>query len=200
MISNKKLAAIRSDYSLSALDEKHLDANPFMQFKVWFNQAVEAKVNEPNAMVLATVKSNGYPTARVVLLKAIEENGFVFYTNYNSHKGKQLISNPFASLVFFWPELQRQVRVEGTVKKVSETESDAYFSTRPLASQIAAHASAQSTTLNSRKEIEQEVEKYKELFSQEPMIRPVHWGGFIVVPSSLEFWQGRESRLHDRIK
>jgi len=198
MLSKTEIANIRQDYTLKQFDETHVLGDPIEQFKVWFKEAIEANVNEPNAFTLATVKYDGRPTARIVLLKGIEPNGFVFYTNYDSNKGKQIASNPYASLVFFWPELQRQIRIEGNVEKISEQDSDYYFTSRPIESQIGAHASPQSKPLENRKELEVRFEEMEKLFKVEPLVRPRHWGGYVVEPTSIEFWQGRASRLHDR--
>ncbi len=198
MLSNEIIAAIRKDYTLKEFDETHILSNPMEQFKHWFKEAIDAEVNEPNAMSLATIKHDGKPSMRIVLLKGIQDNGFVFYTNYNSNKGKQMNENKQAALLFFWPELQRQVRIEGTVSKISEKESDAYFASRPTESQIGAHASPQSEPISGREVLEQNFEKFKILFESTPIVRPIHWGGYIIEPQSIEFWQGRASRLHDR--
>jgi pyridoxamine 5'-phosphate oxidase len=200
MVSNKIIAGIRKDYTLKEFDEKHLILNPIEQFKSWFKEAMDAEVIEPNAFTLATTKFNGQPAARIVLLKAIEENGFVFFTNYDSQKGKQINSNPQGAMVFFWPELQRQVRIEGTIIKNSEKDSDDYFLSRPKESQIGAHASPQSEPIKDRKELEDLYVKMEELFKEQPLVRPRHWGGFILKPDLIEFWQGRASRLHDRFQ
>ncbi len=200
MLDSKKIAEIRKDYTLKVFDETHVNPDPLIQFNEWFNEALNAAVLEPNAMTLATVGFDGRPCARIVLLKGIEENGFIFYTNYDSNKGKQLRANPYASLVFFWPELQRQVRISGNVEKISELDADAYFASRPLESQIGAHASMQSQPLKNREELEAEFERLKALFTTTPLVRPRHWGGFKVVAHTIEFWQGRASRLHDRFE
>lgn len=200
MNSGKKIADIRKDYTLKVFDESHLIADPMLQFETWFQEALDAEVNEPNAMTLATVGFDGKPCARIVLLKGLDEQGFVFYTNYDSNKGKQIQRNPYGALVFFWPELQRQVRVEGEISKTPEKDADAYFASRPLESQIGAHASLQSNPLKSRAELEEEFERLKELFTQQPLLRPRHWGGYRLTPTKIEFWQGRASRLHDRFE
>jgi pyridoxamine 5'-phosphate oxidase len=200
MITSEQIAAIREDYTLKEFNEKDLIKNPFEQFKQWFHEAISAEVNEPNAMTLATTNFSGRPTARIVLLKGINEEGLMFYTNYNSDKGKQMQSNPYAALVFFWPELQRQVRVEGRIKKVSSEVSDEYFKSRPIDSQIGAHASPQSQPIEGRHIMTDKLEELKKLFSETPIIRPIHWGGYILEPDMFEFWQGRASRLHDRFK
>ncbi|OYU96824.1 MAG: pyridoxamine 5'-phosphate oxidase [Bacteroidetes bacterium B1(2017)] len=200
MISNKTIASIRQDYTLKQFDESHLVSDPMEQFKVWFKEAVDAEVMEPNAMTLATTKYDGKPTARVVLLKALEPKGFVFFTNYDSNKGKQIHRNPYGALVFFWPELQRQVRIEGIIVKNTEADSDEYFYSRPIESQIGAHASPQSSPIESRTELEENYKRLQEIFKTEPLIRPRHWGGFVLEPTLYEFWQGRSSRLHDRFQ
>lgn len=197
-IPSNTIANLRVDYSLQSFDEKDIKNHPFDQFGQWMEEAINAQVNEPNAMTLATVKADGSPSARVVLLKGFDERGFTFFTNYQSNKGQEMIGNNKVALVFCWLELQRQVRIEGTVSKISAEESDIYFHSRPYGSQIGAHASPQSKTLQSREELEREYAHFEELFSKEPIMRPEHWGGFIVNPSKIEFWQGRSSRLHDR--
>jgi pyridoxamine 5'-phosphate oxidase len=172
--------------------------NPFEQFRVWFTEAIHAEVNEPNAMTLATVKPDGSPSARIVLLKGLEEDCFVFFTNYSSNKGQQIGVNNKVALVFFWPELERQVRIEGIAEKLEEYKSDDYFKSRPMSSQIGAHASPQSLEIENRQYLEDLVVKMEELFSDQPIVRPNFWGGFKVIAHSFEFWQGRSSRLHDR--
>ena len=192
---------MRKEYSAAMLDVSDVLADPISQFQHWFQEAVDAKTLEPNAMVLSTIKADGCPSARVVLLKGIELAGFVFFTNYNSGKGRQLDRNPLASLVFNWLELQRQVRIEGRVQKISATDSTAYFQRRPKSSQIGAWASPQSQIIADRSVIEQNVKALeKKYVSDEVLPRPDHWGGFLVVPTLVEFWQGRRSRLHDRIR
>jgi pyridoxamine 5'-phosphate oxidase len=195
----RSLADLRQDYAAATFDETVAHPHPFVQFNRWFDQAVESGISEPNAMTLATVDQEGKPRARVVLLKALDENGFVFYTNYESQKGQQLESNPNASLVFLWLELQRQVRIEGKVEKVSEAESDAYFSVRPKASQIGAMASPQSQIIPSRQYLEEKYQKLEKEFAGREVPRPKNWGGYRLIPDCMEFWQGRLSRLHDRL-
>lgn len=199
-LSAEKIAAMRVDYSLKVFDETHVLANPIEQFKTWFTEAVNANVNEPNAMTLATVKPNYTPSARIVLLKGFNDTGFSFFTNYDSHKGEQLSLNNNVALVFCWLELQRQVRIEGTVSKLSDKENDEYFYSRPIGSQIGAIASPQSKVIAGRHILEQNYSLVEsELHLKEPE-RPANWGGYIVKPSLIEFWQGRSSRLHDRFE
>jgi len=192
-----ELADLRKDYKLARLDASDIDASPFVQFEKWFTDAVRAKVNEPNAMTLATVNAEGKPAARIVLIKDFDTRGATFYTNYESRKGGDLAANDFAALVFFWPELERQVRIEGCVEKVSAAESDAYYAVRPLGSRIGAWASPQSRVIDSREVLEDSVTAATASMGNAPT-RPPHWGGYRVMPSLFEFWQGRSSRLHDR--
>lgn len=194
------LAAIRKDYRLQSLLESDIDANPLKQFEKWFQQAMESGIEEPNAMTLATSTKNGKPSARIVLLKKIKENGFVFFTNYESKKGKQIKDNPFGCIVFLWKELERQVRVEGMIKKISERESDEYFSKRPFESRIGAWSSPQSNVIKDREILEKNVLHYTEKFQSQNIPRPSNWGGYIVEPTLIEFWQGRTGRLHDRLQ
>jgi len=196
--SNINIAAIRKDYTLKSFSESDLLKNPFEQFRVWFTEAIHAEVNEPNAMTLATVKPDGSPSARIVLLKGLEDDCFVFFTNYSSNKGQQIGVNNKVALVFFWPELERQVRIQGIAEKLEEYKSDDYFKSRPMSSQIGAHASPQSLEIENRQYLEDLVVKMEELFSDQPIVRPNFWGGFKVIAHSFEFWQGRSSRLHDR--
>jgi len=193
-----KIADIRSDYALKRLDENDVDADPFRQFHAWLAEALEAKVPEPTAMTLATVDEEGSPSARIMLLKALDDRGVVFYTNYESRKGRELAARPRAALTCFWMELQRQVRIEGGVEKVSAAESDEYFAIRPLGSRIGAWASTQSAVIASRPWLEARVKAAEAQYGDNPP-RPPHWGGYRVLPDWLEFWQGRQSRLHDRL-
>ncbi len=193
------IADIRKDYQLKSLSEHEVDQNPFAQFSVWWNEAVQSDIVEVNAMALSTVTSTGKPSSRIVLLKGYDEQGFVFFTNYSSDKGQQLTQNHFAALLFFWKELERQVRIEGVVSKVSEEESDAYFNSRPVGSRLGAWASPQSQKISDREVLNNELMKFTEQFDQVNIPRPAHWGGYRVKPTRIEFWQGRSNRLHDRI-
>lgn len=199
-IEHKDIAAIREDYSRGSLTENEVDKNPFSQFKVWFEQALQARVMEPNAMVLSTINQEGFPSSRVVLLKDMKQDGFSFFTNYNSQKGQDLERSNTVGLLFFWPELQRQVRIEGFVTRLSEEDSNEYFASRPRGSQVGAWASPQSKIIENRAYLEKQVIQYEGAFgNQDAIPRPHFWGGFFVRPIRFEFWQGRSSRLHDRI-
>ncbi|HMN33393.1 MAG: pyridoxamine 5'-phosphate oxidase [Chitinophagaceae bacterium] len=196
----KDIASIREEYLLSELDESEVLANPVEQFENWFNQAIQSKIVDVNAMTLCTVDQHNIPNGRNVLLKGIENNEFRFFTNYNSQKGKEILVNPHVTLVFYWKELQRQVRIRGSVQKISEEESIEYFQSRPRESQIGAWVSHQSEILSDRKELENKTKKFELEFKQlEQIPKPDYWGGFAVSPIYIEFWQGRASRLHDRI-
>lgn len=197
---NKAIADLRKEYASETLLEEDVALHPISQFQKWWDQAIATEILEPNAMTLATASADGLPSARVVLIKDFDERGFVFFTNYNSYKGIQVEENPKACLVFYWKELERQVRIMGVVEKVPEVESDAYFHSRPVGSRIGAWASPQSQVINDREWLEQEFERKKAQFSDGQVPRPPHWGGYLVKPAIIEFWQGRFSRLHDRIQ
>jgi pyridoxamine 5'-phosphate oxidase len=190
-------ANIRKDYLKNTLDEKLINKDPLVQFHQWLSDAINSGIDEPNAMVLSTVSEKSFPSSRVVLLKDANEKGFVFFTNYNSRKGKHLLQNPNAALLFFWKELERQVRMEGSVMKISVQESDAYFYSRPLESQINAIISPQSEKITDRNFLERC--RNELIASKKEIKRPEHWGGYVFQPKYYEFWQGREGRLHDRI-
>jgi pyridoxamine 5'-phosphate oxidase len=194
----ERVADLRKDYGQASLDESDVAADPIDQFTRWFEEALKAEVNEPNAMSVATVGEDGRPTSRIVLVKQFDARGFTWYTNYDSQKGQQLASKPFAALLFFWSELERQVRIEGRVERTSAEESDKYFNSRPLKSRLSAIASEQSEPIANRAALEQHYEEVARQYGEAPP-RPQHWGGFRLVPERIEFWQGRRSRFHDRI-
>lgn len=197
---NSKIEQLRKDYSAHTLEMEDVKPDPVNQFQRWFDEALNAEVPEPNAMTLSTATTDGIPSARIVLLKGISDGNFIFYTNYNSRKGQELDANPNAALTFLWHELQRQVRIEGRVERLPENESTRYFQSRPKGSQIGAWASPQSTRIPSRSILEAKVDELEQTYAQqEALPRPGHWGGYGVVPHRIEFWQGRSSRLHDRI-
>ena len=193
-------ADLRKEYMQRGLDESDVDTDPFRQFAAWFDEARAASPIEPNAMALATVGADGRPSLRMVLLKGADERGFVFYTNYESRKGRELADTPWAALTFFWPEMERQIRIEGRVEPVSAEESDAYFHSRPVGSQLSASASRQSEVIAGREELEQRVVALSAQYQDQEIPRPENWGGFRVIPDAIEFWQGRANRLHDRLR
>ncbi len=196
---NEEIARLRTEFNKNGLDENDISDSPFRQFGLWFDSALSSGIHEPNAMALATVEADGRPSVRIVLLKGFDESGFTFYTNYNSRKGRNMLHFPYAALTFFWPELERQVRIEGRVEQVSNAESDEYFAIRPRGSQIGAWVSEQSQVAESQAAMLSKVAEIEKRFEGKDVPRPPHWGGFRVIPDRMEFWQGRPNRLHDRI-
>jgi pyridoxamine 5'-phosphate oxidase len=194
----QSIADLRLDYTQAGLETG--DSNPFQQFQVWFQQALDAKLLEPNAMTLATVTAAGKPHARIVLLKGFDERGFAFYTNFQSQKGQELALNPHAALVFLWKDLERQVRVTGKIERVADAEADQYYHSRPLGSQLGAWASPQSEVIPNRQFLVDRLAQFTAQYQDKEIPRPANWGGLRVVPSEMEFWQGRSSRLHDRLR
>jgi pyridoxamine 5'-phosphate oxidase len=193
------LSDLRKEYIRAGLDESDADPDPIEQFRKWFDEALAADLHEPNAMTLATATPDGKPSARIVLLKGFDARGFVFYTNYEGRKGRELAENPRAALVFYWGELERQVRVEGRVWRVLEEESDAYYASRPRGSRLGAWASAQSRSVERRELVEERLRELEREYTGREVPRPPFWGGYRVEPEEIEFWQGRENRLHDRL-
>lgn len=194
-----KIQDLRIDYKQASLEIENINQNPIEQFKTWFQEALDANVLEPNAMVLSTVDNKGKPHARVVLVKDISDAGFTFFTNYESNKGQELNKNNNACLTFFYPQLERQIRIEGIVSKTTREASDLYFQSRPFGSRIGAHVSQQSKKINSRAELEQKQQELEQQYADQNIPLPKNWGGYVLEPTSIEFWQGRSSRLHDRI-
>lgn len=197
---SNSIADIRTDYRMKSFLEADAAKDPYTQFGHWWLEAVESKIEEVNAMTLATASQDGFPSARIVLLKGYDKNGFVFFTNYNSQKGQEIAANPKACLLFFWKELERQVRIDGSIEKVSKEDSETYFQSRPIGSRIGAWCSPQSKVIADRSILDQNVDFYTQKFNGEDVPRPDHWGGYIVKPTAIEFWQGRSSRLHDRLR
>lgn len=197
---NRDLSDLREDYRFSELLEETLEINPFKQFDIWFNDAVSSSVYEPNAMTISTVSKSLKPSSRVVLLKEFTTEGFIFFTNYLSNKAKDIENNNNVALNFFWAELQRQVRIEGTISKISKVKSEEYFKSRPIGSQLGAITSIQSSIIKNREEIEKKYKEIESIYDGKEIEMPEHWGGYIVKPERFEFWQGRTSRLHDRIQ
>ncbi|MEO9003155.1 MAG: pyridoxamine 5'-phosphate oxidase [Ginsengibacter sp.] len=200
MEEGNPIAGMRKIYKLQTLLESDMNEDPIKQFEIWWQHAIISKIDEPNSMSLATSTASGKPSVRTVLLKGLKENGFVFFTNYQSRKGKEIEENPFVSLLFFWKELERQVRIEGSIKKISAEDSDEYFSERPRESQVGAWSSPQSSVIESRNLLQQKMEEYDKQFGTKEIPRPGYWGGYIILPNSLEFWQGRPGRMHDRLQ
>lgn len=197
---SNSISDIRKDYRMKSLLESDAATDPFAQFGHWWLEAVESKIDEVNAMTLATSSADGFPSARIVLLKGYDRNGFVFFTNYNSQKGQDIAANPKACLLFFWKELERQVRIDGSIEKISAKESEEYFQSRPIGSRIGAWCSPQSTVIPDRSILDKNVDFYSNKYNAQIVPRPDHWGGYIVKPTAIEFWQGRSSRLHDRLR
>ncbi len=193
------IARLREEYTRAGLEESDTDPNPLEQFRTWFDEALATNLHEPNAMIVATATPDGRPSARVVLLKGFDERGFVFYTNYEGRKSRELEANPYAALLFYWGELERQLRLEGRVGRIPEEESEAYFAGRPRGSQLGAWASEQSRPIKDRGALEKRLRELEAEYEGREVPRPPYWGGYRVEPETIEFWQGRENRLHDRL-
>lgn len=194
------LGHLREDYQTAGIDMGDVDPNPITQFEIWFKEVQEAGIWEPNAMVVSSITPDGYPASRNVLLKAVDQRGFIFYSNYQSDKGRQLLARPETALTFSWIELRRQVRVTGRAERMSDAESDEYFASRPRGSQLGAWASPQSEVVANRAELDQRWQELETRFADSEVTRPPHWGGFLIQPSAIEFWQGRPNRMHDRLR
>ncbi|MCL6523532.1 MAG: pyridoxamine 5'-phosphate oxidase [Thermoflavifilum sp.] len=199
MTEDVDLSALRREFTQRTLDENQVSAHPLTQFNQWLDEALQCRILDFNAMTLATCGENGQPSARIVLLKEVDQRGIIFFTNYESRKGQELANNPRAAIVFYWKELERQVRMEGVVEKLSIAENESYFHSRPLESQLSAWASPQSQEIPNRAYLEAKVKQYQEQFARQPLTCPPFWGGFRLIPHYVEFWQGRAHRLHDRI-
>ncbi|WP_222430920.1 pyridoxamine 5'-phosphate oxidase [Mucilaginibacter pallidiroseus] len=199
MMEQQDIENLRQEYSAASLSKSDVAANPIKQFDKWFNEAINAKVYEPNAMTLATATTDGRPSARIVLLKGFSDDGFKFYTNYLSRKGKEIAKNPLGALVFLWGDMERQIRIEGTIEKLDRAYSEKYFHSRPKKSQIGAVASPQSREIEGRDELEKYMAELEQEYADKEVPKPSHWGGYVLKPRLIEFWQGRRSRLHDRI-
>ncbi|MDE3235072.1 MAG: pyridoxamine 5'-phosphate oxidase [Bacteroidota bacterium] len=196
---NRSIADIRKDYILQSLNEADVAANPIEQFARWWEDAIKSEIDEVNAMTVATATKEGVPAARIILLKGFDERGFIFFTNYQSAKGNEIADNPQVALLFFWKELERQIRISGTIEKIGAKDSDDYFQSRPAGSRLGAWSSPQSTVIESRQVIEDNYARYEQQFDNGNIPRPPHWGGYLVKPQKIEFWQGRSSRMHDRL-